>query len=160
MKKQLPNVLLIITDQQRANLHLPAKWQRENLPAMQILRDNGVEFINGFCNSCMCSPSRTTMMTSRYPAITGVTDTLSFGGQYSVNEVSLDPALPNIAKMLRPIYDAQYRGKWHLSKGGMNNIHTEKSLLSIEVATFGFDGWIAPDSGEGYQVAKFWWRLR
>lgn len=149
-----PNVLIIITDQQRGNLHLPIEWQNENLPSMTLLRKHGLEFINANCNSCMCSPSRTTLLTGMYPAQHGVTATLSFGGKFSATEPVLDNTIPNLATALRPVYEPQYRGKWHVSKGGMNDLHSEKSLLACEVAIFGFDGWIAPDAGEDTKLAN------
>lgn len=150
-----PNFLILITDQQRGNLHLPLEWQAANLPGMTLLRKHGLEFINGFCNTCMCSPSRSTLMTGLYPAQHGVTDTLSFGGIYSATEPTLDSTVPNLATALRPLYDPHYRGKWHVSKGGMNNVHPEKALLSCEVAVFGWNGWVAPDAGEDTKLANF-----
>jgi choline-sulfatase len=150
-----PNILILITDQQRAVMHFPKDWSEKHLPSLTLLKNNGVEFVQGFCNSCMCTPSRSTLFTSLYPAQHGCTDTLSFGGKYSITEPTLDPTLPNLAKMLRPYYDVHYRGKWHLSKGGMNNVHPEKSLMRAEVAQFGFDGWVAPDAGEDIALPNF-----
>lgn len=149
-----PNVLIIITDQQRGNLHLPLEWQNENLASMTLLRKHGLEFINANCNSCMCSPSRSTLFTGLYPAQHGVTSTLSFGGKFSTTEPVLDNTILNIATALRPVYEPQFRGKWHMSKGGMNDLHSEKSLLACEVAIFGFDGWVAPDAGEDTKLAN------
>ncbi len=106
-----PNVVLILTDQERATQHFPKNWERNNLPNMTLLKQNGLTFNYAFCNTCMCSPSRSTLMTGLYPAQHGVTQTLTFDGPYSPAETELDPALPNIARMLQDIYDVQYRGK-------------------------------------------------
>ena len=57
------NVLLFITDQQRAIQHFPADWAERNLPGLQRLKNHGLTFERAFCNSCMCSPSRATLMT-------------------------------------------------------------------------------------------------
>lgn len=150
-----PNLLIIITDQERAVMHFPEHWSEENLPAMTALRKNGVEFLNGCCNACMCSPSRSTLFSGLYPAQHGVTDTLSFGGKYSITEPVLNPSLSTMAQMLWPHYDVQYRGKWHLSKGGMNTVHPEKSLMQAEVAQFAFRGWTPPDAGEDIALPNF-----
>lgn len=150
-----PNILMIITDQERAIQHFPPGWERRNLPNMTLLKQNGLSFKNAVCNSCMCSPSRSTLFTSLYPAQHGVTDTLSFGSRYSAVETELDNTLPNMATMLRATHNTQYRGKWHLSKGGQNNVHPEKSLMAAEVAIFGFSGWIAPDAGEDTKLENF-----
>lgn len=153
---QRPNILMIIVDQERAIQHFPTGWEEKNMPAMRLLKKNGLSFTNAFCNACMCSPSRSTLMTSLYATQHGVTDTLTYGGKYAITQTELDPNLPNIGKMLRPYYDVQYRGKWHLNKGGQNNIHgAEKSLMSSEVAIYGFNGWIAPDAGEDMKLENF-----
>lgn len=150
-----PNLLIIITDQERTVMHFPEGWEDENLPATSILRHNGVQFLNGCCNTCMCSPSRSTLFSGLYPAQHGVTDTLSFGGKYSITEPELDSGLSHLAQMLWQHYDVQYRGKWHLNKGGMNNVHPEKSLMQAEVAQFAFKGWTPPDAGEDIALPNF-----
>ena len=152
---QPPNLLMIITDQERATQHFPTGWEQEHLPNMTLLKQNGLSFKNAVCNACMCSPSRSTLFTGLYPAQHGVTDTLTFGGRYSVTETELNNAFPTIATMLRPSHNAQYRGKWHLCKGGQNNVHPEKSLMTAEVAVFGFAGWTPPDSGEDTKLENF-----
>jgi arylsulfatase A-like enzyme len=152
---QRPNLLILITDQERAVMHFPDDWATKNLSSLTLLKNNGVEFTNGCCNSCMCSPSRSTFFSGLYPAQHGVTDTLTFGGRYSVTEAELDPGLSNLALMLRPHYDVHYRGKWHLSKGGMNSVDPEKSLMAAEVAQFGFRGWTPPDAGEDIALPNF-----
>lgn len=149
------NVLVIITDQERSIQHFPDGWEAANLPSMTLLKKNGLTFTNGFCNTCMCSPSRSTFFTGVYPSVHGVTDTLSFGGLYSITEPTLDPSLPNLATMLNKDYEVHYRGKWHLNKGGQNNVHPEKSLMRADIALFGFEGWVPPDAGEDIKPENF-----
>ena len=74
-----PNVLLLITDQQRQPQHWPDQpgWLRELMPNGAELARTGLTFNNGFCNSAMCSPSRATLFTGRYPAEHGVKLTLT-----------------------------------------------------------------------------------
>ena len=76
---RLPNVLLLITDQQRRPRHWPDDpgWLRELMPNEAELARTGLSFRNGFCNSAMCSPSRATLFTGRYPPEHGVTLTLT-----------------------------------------------------------------------------------
>lgn len=140
-----PNLLLIITDQERATRHFPPDWEQKNLPTMTRLKAQGLTFENACCNTCMCTPSRSTIFTSLYPAQTGVTDTLSYGGTYSVNDTALDPTIPNLATILRQAgYQVHYRGKFHLCKspsGGAN-------IMPSDVAMYGFEGWLPPDAGQ------------
>ncbi|AXG69857.1 choline-sulfatase [Kordia sp. SMS9] len=146
-----PDLILIITDQERATQNFPEGWESDNLKTMTFLKDNGFTFNKAFCNSCMCSPSRTTLFTGVYPSQHGVTQTLTFGGRYSDAETQLDPKIYNMARMLSGDgYDVQYRGKWHLSKG-----ETENGLTASEIALTGFRGWIAPDAGEDVKPQNF-----
>jgi arylsulfatase A-like enzyme len=74
-----PNVLLLITDQQREPRHWPDEpgWLRELMPNGAELARTGLTFNNGFCNTAMCSPSRATLFTGRFPAEHGVKLTLT-----------------------------------------------------------------------------------
>ena len=151
-----PNLLMIIVDQERAIQHFPEGWEATHMPALRLLKKHGLHFKNGFCNACMCSPSRSTLFTSLYAPQHGVTDTLTYGGKWAATQVELNPSIPNLAKVLRPHYDVHYRGKWHLNKGGQNKVQAaEKALMSSEVAIYGFKGWIAPDAGEDMKLENF-----
>jgi arylsulfatase A-like enzyme len=74
-----PNILLVITDQQRYPRHWPQDpgWLGELMPNEAELARTGLTFTNAFCNTAMCSPSRATLLTGRYPAEHGVTLTLT-----------------------------------------------------------------------------------
>ena len=75
MSPRAPNVLLLITDQQRYPCHWPEDpgWLRDLMPNDQRLADTGLTFRRAFCNTSMCSPSRATLLTGQYPAQHGVT---------------------------------------------------------------------------------------
>src|SRR4029079_17601817 len=62
------NVVVLLTDQERAIQHFPQDWARENLPGLTRLQDNGLTFERAVTNACMCSPARSTLMTSYLPA--------------------------------------------------------------------------------------------
>ncbi|HSD23473.1 MAG TPA: sulfatase-like hydrolase/transferase [Solirubrobacterales bacterium] len=74
-----PNFLVLITDQQRAPRHWPDEpgWLSELMPNDAELRRTGLSFRNAFCNTAMCSPSRSTLFTGLYPAEHGVSLTLT-----------------------------------------------------------------------------------
>ncbi len=74
-----PNLILLVTDQQRQPRHWPdeAGWVRQLMPNDAELASTGLTFNHAFCNTAMCSPSRTTLFTGRYPAEHGVTLTLT-----------------------------------------------------------------------------------
>jgi len=139
-----PNIVLLITDQERAPQHWPQGWPEANLPARRRLVDTGITFTRAFCNSCMCSPSRSTLLTGLYPMQHGVVDTLTEGGQYSPLEQVLPLDMQNMARMLKSVgYDVVYKGKWHVSKP-----LTGTEFTPQDAADYGFDGWDPPDAGE------------
>jgi choline-sulfatase len=146
-----PDLIFIITDQERATQHFPDNWEADNLKTMTFLKNNGFSFDRAFCNTCMCSPSRSTLFTGTYPAQHQVTQTLTEGGLYSPGEITLNPQTPNIGRILdNEGYDVQYRGKWHLSKGANGG-----DPLAKDIALFGFKGWIGPDAGEDAKPENF-----
>ncbi len=92
---QLPgkmNLLLILSDQERAIRWFPAGWEAQNLPTMTRLKHNGLTFSNAFTTTSMCSPSRNTLFTGLFPAQHRLVDTLTeFEDQESQRQ--LDPTL-------------------------------------------------------------------
>lgn len=146
-----PDFIFIITDQERATQHFPPNWEKDNLKTLTFLKENGFSFERAFCNTCMCSPSRSTLFTGTYPAQHQVTQTLTSGGVYSPVENQLNNQTPNIGRILDDLgYDVQYRGKWHLSKGADGG-----DPLAKDISLFGFKGWIGPDAGEDAKPENF-----
>ena len=71
--------MLLITDQQRRPRHWPTEpgWLDSLMPNDAELARTGVRFEQAFCNTAMCSPSRATLLTGRWPAEHGVNLTLT-----------------------------------------------------------------------------------
>jgi choline-sulfatase len=76
-----PNLILLVTDQQRAPMHWPggADWLDELTPNDAQLRRTGITFTRAFIATSMCSPSRASLLTGTYPARHGVSLTLTKG---------------------------------------------------------------------------------
>ena len=70
--RRKPNILVIITDQEREVMHWPSEWAETNLPARRRLLAHGLHFTRAQCNTAACSPSRATFFTGLYPAQHGV----------------------------------------------------------------------------------------
>ena len=81
MPERPPNLILLVTDQQRAPQHWPEDraWLDELMPNDAELRRTGMSFTRAFTATAMCSPSRATFLTGKYPSRHGVTLTLTEG---------------------------------------------------------------------------------
>jgi len=154
-----PDIILIITDEQTTPTeNYPKGWEEANMPSLTFLKKNGFSFNKAFCNTCMCSPSRATLFTGTYPAIHGVSQTLTEGGPLSPGEPTLSNTVPTIMNTLwNEGYDVQYRGKWHMSKGVAANGSATNydQLTDADISLYGAMGWNAPDAGEDINPLNF-----
>ena len=122
-----PNVLLIVSDEERRNDWLHGVV---DLPAHERLRSDGLSFDRYFTHASPCSPSRASLYTGRYLAEHGVVDNVAFP-----THTALDPAIPTIGSLLAERgYRSSYLGKWHLG-------HTE----SPDMAAHGYLDWEGND---------------
>jgi choline-sulfatase len=76
-----PNLILVVTDQQRAPQHWPQDpaWLDALMPNDAELRRTGMSFSRAFIATAMCSPSRASILTGTYPARHGVPLTMTRG---------------------------------------------------------------------------------
>jgi choline-sulfatase len=147
------NLVLIVTDQERAPMHWPEGSVERRMPSRRRMMRHGVSFSRATCSTAMCSPSRATFFTGVMPAQHRVIDTLTDDGPVSATETVLSPQLPNLASMLRAGgYDVHYRGKWHLSKGSDGGLD---DVTAQEIAAYGFEGWVPPDAGGDTRPENF-----
>ena len=51
-----PNIVLIITDQEREVMHWPDGWAEQNLPARNRLLAHGLRFTRAACNTSAAVP--------------------------------------------------------------------------------------------------------
>lgn len=65
-----PNLLIICTDQQRFDTIHALNNRNIDTPNLDRLCRDGVAFTNAYCQSPTCCPSRTSMMTGKYPSAT------------------------------------------------------------------------------------------
>lgn len=112
-----PNLIVLVTDDQRWDAigvmqqALAAEgrvarfpWLAGHTPGMDRLANEGVRFDNAFVTVSLCSPSRTCMLTGRYPYLSGVMDNLTYFPAQTVT----------YATLLRDSgYATGYFGKWH-----------------------------------------------
>ena len=117
-----PDVVIVLTDQQRADAFGAAGATDVQTPTMDRLAAQGVLFTQAFSATPQCSPSRAALMTGRYPHRTGVMgNTGGDGESVDASRVPagmsgpLDRSLPTFAGVLGAAgYETAYFGKWHL----------------------------------------------
>ncbi|HEX5990101.1 MAG TPA: sulfatase-like hydrolase/transferase [Solirubrobacterales bacterium] len=147
------NVILFLTDQERAIQHFPRNWLRQNLPGMRRLRRHGLSFERAFTNACMCSPARSTLMTGYFPAQHGVKYTLEEdmpASEYPQVELPAPPEMPNLATVMRAAgYNVVYKGKWHCSKPAVSG-----DAQPSDLEKYGFLRWNPPDAGANQTVPE------
>jgi arylsulfatase A-like enzyme len=138
------NVLVFLTDQQRAIQHFPRGWAQRHMPGLTRLQQTGVTFENAFTNACMCSPARSTFLTGYFPAQHGVKYTLESSmpaPQYP--QVELDTDFKNFASVTAAAgYTPVYKGKFHCVKPANGS-----TWQPSDVNQYGFTRWDPPDAG-------------
>ena len=154
---QKPNILLIVTDQERDVMHWPEGWAEANLPARTRLLRHGMRFTRAQCNTAACSPSRATLFTGRYPAQHGVKNVLRCdkATDQAQNRLPVLPShLPNLATVLREAgYYVVLKGKFHLSRPVgydsrlKRHYWSDRDVLHM-AQRYGFQEWNPPDMSD------------
>ncbi len=138
---QQPNVLMICADQFRADF-VGANHENPSVktPHIDALAERGVNFKQCMSNQPLCSPSRSSFMTSRYATETAV---WKLG-------IELDHSLPTIATEFRKNgYTANFIGKWHVSQTEMKDGKKQMGWIPPGPSRGGFD-----DLWEGANVLE------
>ncbi len=147
-----PNIIVLMTDQERHHVHWPQGWPEKHLPSLQRLKRHGLYFQRAYTAACQCSPSRGLMLTGRFAPVNRVTQTFLWPGLPHADRQ------PNIASMLKDKagYEVVWKGKWHLSyasNAAMGNGGEDWGPADIETMekNWGWSGWNPPDAGNAIQ---------
>lgn len=114
-----PNILFILTDQQRQDSM--AAYGNDWIDAHHLDELAGQSFIfeNCYCTQPVCTPSRGSLMTGLYPHATGVVR----------NKIPLPTDIPSLGELMPDNYHNAHMGKWHLGDD--------------VIAQRGYDTWVA-----------------
>jgi N-acetylglucosamine-6-sulfatase len=102
-----PNVLFILTDDQRADALGLGGSKHLKTPNMDRLGKEGVHFANMFCTTSLCSPSRASILSGMYAHQHGVVNNFT---EYPAGMKSFPLVLQQAG------YDTGYIGKWHMGE--------------------------------------------
>lgn len=106
-----PNVVFIITDDQRWDALSFAGNPSLKTPHIDRLASEGVYFKNYFCTTSLCSPSRASILSGLYAHSHGVVDNFT---EYPADL----PAFPGVLQSIG--YETAYIGKWHMGEQNDN----------------------------------------
>lgn len=105
-----PNIILILADDLGYGDLRPYGHSVLPTPAIETLASSGIVATDFYVSSPVCSPSRASLMTGRYPPRTTLTAVL-----LPSDTVGLPPSEYTLAEVLHPIgYATGIVGKWHL----------------------------------------------
>jgi N-acetylglucosamine-6-sulfatase len=132
-----PNVLFILTDDQRWDAMGIAGAKHMATPNMDRIGKEGVYFKNTFCTTSLCSPSRASILSGVYAHTHGVLNNFT---EYPTNFRSFPMVLQAAG------YDTAYIGKWHMGeendqpRPGFNWFVTHKGQGKYFDTEFCFNG--------------------
>lgn len=108
-----PNVLFIMTDDQRQDAMSAYGNPMLKTPNMDRIGAGGVRFTEAFVTNSLCAPSRASILTGQYSHAHGVIT--NGGGPVYYNQPGLRAEQPTFVHLLRAAgYHTALVGKWHL----------------------------------------------
>ena len=112
MDHRRPNILVVMSDQHARRYATPYGHPFIRTPNMQRVAEGGATFVNAYCNSPICGPSRASFMTGRYLPDIEAWD----------NATVLHGDLPTWAHLLNAAgYETVLSGKMHFQ--GADQLH-------------------------------------
>ena len=104
-RRRKPNLLVLWTDEQRADTMAAYGNRRIHAPNLNRLAEQSFVFRNAYVSQPVCTPSRATVMTGLWPHQCGCT----------ANNIPLPETTPCLPELLGDAdYHTAYMGKWHL----------------------------------------------
>jgi arylsulfatase A-like enzyme len=125
-----PNILFILTDQQRFDSMRCYGNDWIETPNLDALASQSFVFENAYVTQPVCTPARASIMTGLYPHAIGLTR----------NNTPLSGDTKTIAEMISSDYLCAYFGKWHLGDDA--------------IAQHGFEKWLSVDDSHRHRYSR------
>ena len=144
--RKRPNILFIFTDQERFFDQLPSAFP---LPGHEMLAKKGTRFTSHQISSCMCTSSRSIMLTGLQTADNGMFENVDMPWVQN-----LSTQIPTFGHMLRKVgYYTAYKGKWHLNRDFENKDF--KNDLNKEMEKYGFADFYSPGDSLAHTLGGY-----
>ena len=141
-----PNIVFVMADQMTAKALPFYGHSVVKAPTLSRLAKEGIVFENAYCNSPLCGPSRTSMMTGLLPSKAGGYD----------NAHNFSSALPTFAHYMRlGGYLTCLSGKMHFT--GPDQLHGFEERLTTDIYPSDFSwtpNWGEPEAKVAFQDMK------
>ena len=116
-----PNIVFILIDDLGARDLSGFGSTFYETPVLDQLAESGVRFENAYASSPICSPTRASILTGKYPARTGLTQWIGGQAQGKLLDVPYVKHLrPEETTLAEALHDGGYQtwhvGKWHLGE--------------------------------------------
>ena len=137
-----PNIIFIVSDQHRAGLTKRSGYPLDTSPMLDKLADRGVGFDRSYCTTPLCVPSRTSMLTGRWPEATHV-------------RMNLDAQDAYYSKHL---YQVAKEAGYRTGLAGKNHTFLRKDDLDFWRSYMHWGGYKGTDAPKSYTEYDEWMR--
>lgn len=121
-KQKRPNILFIVADDMGPWTLSVNNNPNTHTPELDKIANAGAVFSNCFASGAVCSPTRASLITGRYPSETGVTDYIPEG-----DSIGVDLTLKMFPEILQKNgYSTIMVGKWHLGEKNLGFLPTQR----------------------------------
>lgn len=139
--KKAPNVLLIITDQLRAQALGYSGDSNIKTPNIDRLASISVNFTNAVSGIPVCTPFRGSLLTGQRPITNGM----------FMNDIQLDTTAVTMGKIYTKAgYNTGYIGKWHMDGNG------REKFIPPGNRRQGFQFWMANECSHDYNKSVYY----
>ena len=135
-----PNILIIISDEHRAGLTRRSGYPLDTSPTLDALAENGVAFDRAYATAPLCSPSRTSVLTGRWPEA------------HRVRQNSQ----PHIAFFEKDIFQVAKSKGYKTGLAGKNHTYMKPEMLDFWRQYSEMSGWKAPNAPKEYGEFEHW----
>ena len=135
-----PNVLYIMTDQQRYDSLSSVGRTACRTPHLDQLAGEGIRFDNAYTVCALCSPARTSMLTGRYPHNHRMWNNNDMM-QWAIRDLADEERMIS-QDLVEMGYNCGYSGKWHCGESKLPG-------------GYGFAGMEVPNYGNPYRTEEY-----